>query len=271
MPELPEIEITTNNLNKIIQPAVRVEEFVFFRKNLRNKIPISKIKKLEGQNLLKIYRRAKFIIFQFEAASVISHLGMTGSWRLESENWVRKTHDHLAIRINSAKILVYHDPRRFGEFNYFDNKDLNSRFIHFGPEPLAADLDWQQLTAQFKKLHSSIKAVLMNQKYLVGVGNIYANEALFRAGIKPHKKAHRVTEMQYSKLWQQVQLVLGEAISAGGSSIQDFRNGYGEKGNFQNSFLVYGRDEKSCNQCDLKIKLSVISGRSTFWCKNCQS
>lgn len=271
MPELPEVEITTINLNKIIQPEVVVEEFIFFRKNLRNKIPVTQIKKLNGQKLLKIYRRAKFIIFQFESGSVISHLGMTGSWRVESESWERKTHDHLAIRINASKIIVYHDPRRFGEFDFYQNENLDSRFLHFGQEPLGPSVNWNELTTHFKRMNVAVKTALMNQKYLVGVGNIYANEALYRAGIKPHKKAYRVTALQYHKLWREVQLVLAEAIAAGGSSIQDFRNAYGEKGGFQENFLVYGRDEQLCARCSAKIKLKVISGRSTFWCASCQS
>lgn len=271
MPELPEVEITMRNLNKIIKPAVKVQEFIFFRKDLRHTIPIKKIQSLQGQMLLKIYRRAKFIVFEFEFGNIVSHLGMTGSWRIEKKVWSRRSHDHIVIKISDKKQLVYNDPRRFGEFNFFSTaQQLNTRFLNLGPEPLAAEVDWASIKKQFKKLNSPIKSVLMNQKHLVGVGNIYASEVLFRCGIKPHKKANRLTSVEYHLLWQEVRLILQEAIQAGGSSIQDFRNGYDVKGNFQNHFLVYGRADELCKKCDFKIKSLFISGRSTFWCSECQ-
>ena len=271
MPELPEVEITVRNLNQIIQPTIQVQEFIFFRKNLRTPIPIKKIQSLKGQRLLSIYRRAKYIIFEFESGHIVSHLGMTGSWRVEKQGWRRRTHDHIVLQFSNKKQLIYNDPRRFGEFSFFPTlQELRARFLSFGPEPLAKDTDWESLTKQFKKIRSPIKTALMNQKYLVGVGNIYANEALFRCGVRPQKKAQHLTINEYQRLWQQVQLVLQEAIRFGGSSLQDFRNGYGKKGHFQRHFLVYDRNEKPCKECKFQIKMLIISGRSTFWCSKCQ-
>jgi len=270
VPELPEVEITTQTLNKIIKPPEIVEEWIFYRKDLRHKIPITKIKKLNGSELKKITRRAKFIIFEFANESIVSHLGMTGFWRIEKKGWARKTHDHIAMKINDDKFLVYNDPRRFGEFDLFKNTNLHERFKHFGPEPLDKKIDWAQVTQVFKKLSTSVKVALMNQKYLVGVGNIYASEALFRSGIKPQKKASLVTAAQYEKLWTEVKKVLQESINAGGSSISDFKNSYGEKGDFQNRFLVYDREGELCRTCHQPIYAMVLGGRSTFWCKNCQ-
>lgn len=269
MPELPEVEITTRNLNKILSPPVKVDEFQFFRENLRNRIPVKKIKQLEGCAVLNIFRRAKFIVFEFESGSIVSHLGMTGSWRLESAHWDRRTHDHIAMRFNKNQFIVYNDPRRFGEFDYFPKGSTESRFLNLGPEPLG-DIDWSLITKQFKSLQSPIKSVLMNQKYLVGVGNIYASEALFRAEIRPQRKANRITYDQYEKLWAHIQFILQQAIAAGGSSIQDFRNGYGERGDFQNHFLVYDREGAPCKKCGAGIKSIFISGRSTYWCPVCQ-
>lgn len=270
MPELPEVEITTKNLLQILKPPVKIEKFIFFRKDLRHLIPIKKIKQLDGQVLLNIRRRAKFIIFEFSQASLVGHLGMTGSWRFETEPWQRTTHDHIALQFNKNQFIVYHDPRRFGEFDYFEKSNSHLRFINLGVEPLDKNTNWTQLSQQFKRMQSPIKSVLMNQKYLVGVGNIYASEALFRAGIKPLKKASAVTYKQYQALWAEVVHVLQSAIQAGGSTIQDFRNGYGERGDFQNHFLVYGRDDQACRRCGSLIKSIFISGRSTFWCPSCQ-
>ncbi|MBC7465656.1 MAG: bifunctional DNA-formamidopyrimidine glycosylase/DNA-(apurinic or apyrimidinic site) lyase [Bdellovibrio sp.] len=270
MPELPEVEITTRNLNKIIQPPEVVQEWIFYRKDLRNVIPVTKIKKLNGSQLKKISRRAKFIIFEFENDSIVSHLGMTGYWRVETKNWQKKAHDHIAMKLNEDKYLVYNDPRRFGEFDIFKNSNLHERFAHFGPEPLQQDLDLDVLTKTFKKINSTIKVALMNQKYLVGVGNIYASEALFRSKIKPHKKANKVRAADYALLWTEVKKVLQEAIEAGGSSISDFKNSYGEKGDFQKRFLVYDRKDELCFTCHHPIQSLVLGGRSTFWCRHCQ-
>ncbi|MFZ3228951.1 MAG: bifunctional DNA-formamidopyrimidine glycosylase/DNA-(apurinic or apyrimidinic site) lyase [Pseudobdellovibrio sp.] len=270
MPELPEVEITTQTLNKIINPPAVITEWIFYRKNLRNAIPIKNIKSLKEMLIKKIYRRAKFIIFEFEDYSIVSHLGMTGFWRLEKHDWIKKTHDHIAMKINKDKYLVYNDPRRFGEFDLFKNNNLQSRFINFGPEPLDKTTDWLQITKSFKKLKGPVKVALMNQKWIVGVGNIYASEALFRSGIRPQKSSIKIKTSEYAKLWLEVQNVLREAILAGGSSISDYKNSYGEKGDFQNRFYVYDRKDELCRICHDPIQAMVISGRSTFWCKTCQ-
>lgn len=270
MPELPEVEISVRTLNQIISPPEKIQGWIFYRPDLRNVIPIKKIKELKGKLLKRIYRRAKFIIFEFENHSLISHLGMTGFWRLENKNWIKRTHDHIALEVNPDKFLVYNDPRRFGEFDLYTNDKVHTRFENFGPEPLQSDIDWIQLSNQFKKINTSIKVALMNQKYLVGVGNIYASEALFRSKINPKKKAEKVTFAQYELLWTEVRAVLQEAIAAGGSSISDFKNSYGEKGDFQNKFLVYDRKGQLCVTCSQPIQSVVLGGRSTFWCRNCQ-
>ncbi len=271
MPELPEVEITTRNLIALMSPSVVIKKFIFFRKNLRNLIPIRKIKHLEGQELIKIYRRAKFIIFKFEKSYLLSHLGMTGSWRKEVANWQKRKHDHVVIQISENSQFIYNDPRRFGEFHLLTPEQLENRFAKFGPEPLDVKTEWTRLTEKFRQLAVPIKIALMNQNYLVGVGNIYANEALHRAGIRPQKKACQITKKEYEKLWSEVIKVLTEAINEGGSSIQDFRNGYGEKGAYQKKFLVYSRAGQPCLICSSEIKVAVIGGRSSFWCKQCQN
>lgn len=270
MPELPEVEITTRNLQSILDLPTPIIAFEFYRGDLRNKIPIKALQKMNGGQLVRIYRRAKFIVFEFSKGNVISHLGMTGSWRLEQTGWVLRKHDHIALSFNGNRSLVYNDPRRFGEFDLYTDAEMQQRFEAFGPEPLHADTNWPEITAKFKSLKTEIKVCLMNQKYLVGIGNIYASEALFYAGIRPGKKANRLSVREYDGLWKQVQIVLQKAIDCGGSSIQDFRNGYGETGNFQNHFAVYDRANEECLICKNKIKVKNLSGRSTFWCSQCQ-
>ena len=270
MPELPEVEIVTRNLNQIVAPNEKMLEIKFYRKDLRHKIPIKAIQELCGSEIKKIYRRAKFIIFEFAEASIVSHLGMTGYWRLENLNWIKRKHDHISIRLAGNRFLIYNDARRFGEFNYFLSAQVNNRFKNFGPEPLSTETDFNKLTADFKKLKNLIKVALMNQKNLVGVGNIYASEALFKAKIKPNRLASRISLLEYSRLWLEIQNVLQKAILAGGSSIQNYQNGYGEKGSFQSQFAVYGRAKQMCLVCRCKIKTKIFGGRSTFWCSECQ-
>ena len=270
MPELPEVEIVTRNLNQIVKPFEKVVEIKFYRKNLRNIIPVKAIQKLAGMQIKRIYRRAKFIIFEFAEGSIISHLGMTGYWRIEQLGWIKKKHDHISIQLEANRFLVYNDVRRFGEFNYFLFNEVGLRFKNFGPEPLAVETDLEKLTANFRKLKTVIKVTLMNQKNIVGVGNIYASEALFLAKIKPTRKANRITEVEYTRLWSAVRLVLDKAILAGGSSIQNYQNSYGEKGSFQSQFAVYGKEKQACSICGDKIKIEKLGGRSTFWCSSCQ-
>ncbi len=270
MPELPEVEIVVRNLNEIVKPAEKMLDVTFFRKDLRNPFPLKVIRKLYGCTIKKIYRRAKFIVFEFDEGCLISHLGMTGYWRLEKSDWLRKIHDHIAIQLAGGRYLIYNDARRFGEFDFYTYAELDSRFQKLGPEPLDSQTDWVWLTTQFKKLKTEIKVALMNQKYLVGVGNIYASEALFRAKIKPTRKANRVSQKEYSKLWTEVKIVLLEAIQAGGSSIQNYQNGYGKKGDFQSRFAVYDRAGMPCLICNTLTKITLLSGRSSFWCPRCQ-
>jgi formamidopyrimidine-DNA glycosylase len=270
MPELPEVEIVCRNLSEIIKPPQPLKNWHFFRSDLRFTIPKKSLLKLIGLNLVKIERRAKYILLNFEELTVVSHLGMTGSWREESEGWVKRKHDHLAFEIHQKKFLVYEDPRRFGFIEVLKTSKLKERFKDLGEEPLGEDTNFEELTLRFKKLESPIKTALMNQKLLVGVGNIYASEVLFRTQINPLKKCSKVSPSDYQKLWSEVKIILSEAIANGGSTIENYRNSYGQKGQFQNNFFVYGRPDEECFKCNTLIKSTVQSGRTTFWCPSCQ-
>jgi formamidopyrimidine-DNA glycosylase len=270
MPELPEVEIVCRNLSKMLKPNDKIVGWSFFRKDLRFEIPKSSLKLLVGKPLLSIRRRAKYIIFDFGKYLMISHLGMTGSWREEERNWPRKKHDHLAFEVSPSRFFVFEDPRRFGFIEVIEKSEEIERFKDLGVEPLNSSVDFNELTAVFKLLNSPIKSALMNQKLVVGIGNIYASEILFRVGVNPLKKCSKVQVSDYTKIWKESEKVLKAAILAGGSTIENYRNSFGERGNFQSKFFVYGREGEECLKCHTLIKSEFLSGRNTFWCSKCQ-
>jgi formamidopyrimidine-DNA glycosylase len=271
MPELPEVEIVARNLTQILKPPFQIQEWNFFRKNLRFPIPQKKLKQLIGQSITGVRRRAKYLLFEFENDFLIAHLGMTGAWRVESRNWSKHKHDHLAFRFNENQFLVYEDPRRFGFVEVCAKKDFSKRFQDVGAEPLDPDFNEEAVTGTFRKLAAPIKNALMNQKLVVGIGNIYASEILFKAKVSPLKKSSKVSKESYQKIWKYTRETLQEAIDKGGSTIENYRNSFGESGEFQNSHQVYGREGEKCLVCGGKIKAKNLAGRNTFWCGTCQS
>ncbi len=270
MPELPEVEIVCRNLNEILQPPFQIRSWQFFRKDLRFKIPQKELNQLINKDILAIERRAKYIVFKTSDAFMISHLGMTGSWRVEAKDWDRRKHDHVAFEFQPGKFLIYEDARRFGFIEYFKENEIQKRFVGLGPEPLSDQTDFKQLTEAFKKLEAPIKVALMNQKYLVGVGNIYASEILFRAGVSPLKKCSKVTTAQYNLIWKWTRKILENAIEKGGSTIDNYRNSFGQSGGYQAQFYVYDRAGELCRKCHTEVRSLTQTGRTTFWCRSCQ-
>lgn len=271
MPELPEVEIVVRNLNEMMGPSATVQEWIFYRANLRMTLPKAKLNKLAGQQILSIRRRAKFILFELSNHVVVSHLGMTGAWREEKPDWKRLKHDHVVLVLQPDRFFVYSDPRRFGFIEVWPREELANRFADYGVEPLAADTDFKLLTEQLRKLEAPIKTALMNQKLVVGIGNIYASEILFAAGVSPLKKCSKVNPEKYNLIWKMAQKILNRSIQKGGSTIENYRNSKGEQGAFQNEFSVYGRDKEPCLICHTAIKQKVMAGRSTYWCPKCQT
>lgn len=267
MPELPEVETVARNLNTILQPPFQIQEWIFFRKDLRFPIPLAKLKAIK---ILRISRRAKYLIFECDNEIIISHLGMTGSWRVEKHGWEKRKHDHLAFKFGKNQFLVYEDARRFGFVEVCLKSDFSKRFQHVGVEPLDPAFNQKVVNAKFKKLSAPIKNALMNQKLVVGIGNIYASEILFKAKVSPLKKAAKVSEAQYRLVWKYTREVLQAAIDHGGSTIENYKNSFGESGQFQNAHQVYGRAGEKCPVCEKKIKTQMMAGRSTFWCSTCQ-
>lgn len=280
MPELPEVEIVVRQLNDIVV-GKKLIATQLWRKDIRFPIPEKIFQKIiQGENkLLNIHRRAKFILIEFADYLIISHLGMTGSWsphRGLLSQYSPKKHDHLAFGFSDGRNkelwLIYNDPRRFGFVHAIRKQDLASYFSDYGIEPLtmtASEID--ELYSLAKKSKSPVKSFIMNQKNIVGVGNIYACEALFLAEINPFKISSKVKKDSFLKLIAAIKKNLKQAISKGGSSIKNYRNVNSVEGSFQKSHLVYGKENRHCSRCKTGIiQRKNQAGRSTFFCNACQ-
>jgi len=271
MPELPEVEVVRRELAELTKGQPRIEKIEFLRKDLRDPMPIRKLQLLTGARILSITRRAKYLLIETEKGGILSHLGMTGTWRL-AEAGEEMLHDHIYIHLSNKMRLAFRDPRRFGIFETFDlkNSSASPRLKTLGPEPLSSEFSAEYLSPMLRTRKAPIKTALMDQKLVVGVGNIYASEVLFQSLIRPSKRADRITREQVQLLVQNIKKVLALAIEGGGSSISDFAGTRGESGSYQDSHQVYGRKGKQCVICGTVIRQSVMAGRSTFWCPSCQ-
>jgi formamidopyrimidine-DNA glycosylase len=272
VPELPEVEIVCRNLSSIIGENKKVEGWDFYRNDLRGKIPKTELEKLIGQRILGVQRRAKYILIELEKHYVLSHLGMTGSWRaIENQHgWVPQKHDHIKLSLSAGVTLVYQDIRRFGFVECFPKNQLEKRFEKIGAEPIDNIKNLTALQTKFKTLSSSIKVALMNQELVVGIGNIYASEILFLSKVSPIRKCSKVSHNEFQLIWKNSNKVLKKAIKKGGSTIENYKNSFGQSGNYQKDFFVYGRAEEGCRICATPIRQRSLGGRSTYWCPTCQ-
>lgn len=286
MPELPEVENVRRQLVSLLRLSDSSEPrylfgVEFYRRDLR--FPFSKalLSKLEsGQELgplRRIGRRAKYLVFEFDQGSVLSHLGMTGSWREipsgqlpENFKKEKRKHDHVRLIFDGGQSFVFEDPRRFGYMEWVDKDSAHKLLKNLGPEPLSQEFTADYLFKATRGKTSTIKSFIMDARRVVGVGNIYASEALFRAKVRPLRKAGRLKADDAQSLVRSIQDVLEQAISAGGSTIRDFKGVDGYRGGFQDLHLVYNRAGEPCRICQTKIVSKMITGRSTFWCPNCQ-
>lgn len=272
MPELPEVETVKEGLKKIIKSQPVIEKVVVRQKKLRTNIPTTFSRKLKGQALVDVSRRAKYLIFETSDHMFINHLGMSGIWRMMDHKGEVQKHDHCLLYLSDGRCLAYNDPRRFGIMEFYKEGEANKWLSHLGPEPLdVKSFNVKYLSAKLKTRKAPIKAAIMDQKVVVGVGNIYASEALFLAGILPTRAANEITDDELKALINSIRKVLKKAIKAGGTTLKDFRQAGGETGYFQNKLYVYGRDGALCLTCHDKIQSKVIAGRNTFWCSSCQS
>ncbi len=285
MPELPEVEIVKQSLEKKIK-LKKIKKVIIKNRNLRFKIPLNFENFLRSTIIKKITRFSKYIILHFLNGSFcIIHLGMSGTIHLIKKNKKIKItntsfynspnlpekHNHIEIKFNNFSI-VYNDPRRFGFFEIIKNKEeLNKRFSHFGPEPFSKSFDLKYVHNYLKK-KKNIKSFLLDQKFVSGIGNIYANEILFLCKINPQKRGKNLNQTECKKIIYFSKLVLKKSYKTWGSTIRDFKNISGNKGLFQNEFKVYQREYLNClnRNCLGKIKKKTLSKRSTFFCNKCQ-
>lgn len=269
MPELPEVETTLRGVSPHVIGR-RVREVIVRDKRLRWPVPDS-IHELEGCRIDSGHRRAKYMLFGTAKGTLMLHLGMSGNLRVLPPDTPFKKHDHLAITLDSGKQLRLHDPRRFGAALWLEGDPmLHPLLCDLGPEPLGKEFTAAHLYAAFKGKTAAIKQVLMDAHIVVGVGNIYASEALFLAGINPRKAAGKVTRPQLGKLVKAIRKVLTASIKMGGTTLRDFVNESGEPGYFKRTLRVYDRAGESCRVCDVKVKRIVQGQRSTFFCPQCQ-
>ncbi len=270
MPELPEVEVTCQGLAPLITKFVKA--VVIRNYSLRWPIPIDLPIILEGQQLLELKRRAKYILARFTKGTLILHLGMSGRLCIMPKGSKPKKHDHVDfVFSDEAVILRYTDPRRFGSILWTKDNPLEHRLLKkLGPEPLEKEFDAEYLECKLKNKKQCIKSSIMDAHNVVGVGNIYASEALFNAGIKPQRKSGQLTRRELQLIVTSIKDIISKAILKGGSTMNDFFDVNGENGYFQNEHKVYGREGKNCYECQSIILQSTLGQRSSFFCNQCQ-
>jgi len=275
MPELPEVETIRSGIAPHLVDQT-ITQVVIRNPNLRWPIPDDLPQLLPGLTITAVTRRAKFLLLKFDVGTLIIHLGMSGSLRLlnptpEFSAPLPQKHDHLDLIIHDQIILRLRDPRRFGAVLWHcGNIAQHPLFSHLGPEPLTSDFNARQIYHKTRGSRVSIKQALMNNRIVVGVGNIYANEALFHAKINPTVSAGRIGLARYEALVQAIKSILQKAIETGGSSLRDFVNCEGNPGYFQQHYAVYGRGGDDCRQCNGVIQHIRQNQRSSFYCPRCQ-
>lgn len=270
MPELPEVE----TIRRGVSPHVigqRVHRCVVREPRLRFPVATERMAALHGQRIHAVRRRSKYLLIDGERDTLLVHLGMSGRLHVLPEPAAVRKHDHVDIVLDSGVILRYHDPRRFG-FMQVHGRDAGDipLLAHLGPEPLEGAFDGDYLHARLRGRSACIKSLLMDARLVVGVGNIYAQEALFTAGIRPGRAAGRLTRPDCHRLVAAVKTVLEQAVAAGGTTLRDFTGADGAPGYFQQDLHVYGRAGQPCRRCGAPLRLTRITGRTTTWCAHCQ-
>ena len=273
MPELPEVETTRRGVESSVTGR-RWAGAVIRNGSLRWPVPPGLGELLKGQLVERVWRRAKYLIFEMQNGSLIVHLGMSGSLRVITEVDQHEKHDHVDLLIeagHAVHALRFRDPRRFGAILWHPaGAGIHPLLAHLGPEPLGEAFDGAYLRAALKARRTAIKLLLMDNHIVVGVGNIYANEALFRAGVNPATPGEKLRPAMCDRLVACIKETLTDAIAAGGSTLRDFVDSAGKPGYFQQNYFVYDRSEQTCFKCGTLIRTMRQGQRSTFWCPHCQ-
>ncbi len=269
MPELPEVETSRRGIEPYVA-GQQIDNIVIRERRLRWPVSQDVDTHLPGQTVTSVGRRAKYLLLNTDNGAAIVHLGMSGSVYVVERDAPAGVHEHFDIEFSSGKALRFRDPRRFGSLHWSDEPSGHWLLKDLGPEPLSGEFTGQYLWSVSRGRHVRIKPFIMNASVVVGVGNIYANEALFQAGVHPRRAAGRIARPRYEALATAIKVVLERAIRAGGTTLRDYYGGNGESGWFQQELDVYGRDEEPCSRCKRPISVVVLGQRATYYCKNCQ-
>lgn len=270
MPELPEVETTLRGIEPHIGGQM-IKELVVRNRSLRWPVPANLEKILAGQTVNTLIRRGKYIIFQCDKGCVLLHLGMSGRIRILEKPQPPAKHDHVDIAFMNGKTLRFTDPRRFGALLYTDKNIAEHPLLrHLGPEPLTSAFNGEALAARATSRKLAVKSFIMDSKIVVGVGNIYAAEALFTAGIHPEFPAGKVSREKYDELVAAIKNILQHAIKRGGTTLKDFSQSDGKPGYFSIELQVYGKQNQPCPRCETTLELLKIGQRSTVFCPACQ-
>lgn len=270
MPELPEVETTRRGIAPHIT-GHSVSNVIVRDARLRWPVPRQLGRQLRGQVINAVERRAKYLLLRTDNGTLILHLGMSGSLRVVPADMPAEKHDHVDIVFDTGRCLRLRDPRRFGSIFWTRTDPLqHERLVGLGPEPLAATLNADYLFARSRGRKLAIKQFIMDSHVVVGVGNIYASESLFRAGIHPQAVAGKLGKPRYAKLEAAIKTVIAAAIKAGGTTLRDFTNSDGKPGYFSQQLNVYGRKGEPCPQCGAPIRHVVLGQRATYFCGKCQ-
>ena len=269
MPELPEVETVRRGLSPHIV-GHRLRGARVRNPRLRWPVPDKLDTLIAGQHIKSLERRAKYLILRLDHGGLLLHLGMSGSLRLVVATTPPDKHDHVDLLLDDGQVLRLRDPRRFGAVLWSEQPDTHPLLATLGVEPLDKDFDGARLYAMSRGKTTAIKHLIMDAHLVVGVGNIYANEALFQAGIRPMLRADKLSRPRCERLAEAIKDTLRRAIKAGGSTLRDFVNGHGEPGYFQQSYFAYGRAGEPCRRCGTPIKLLRQANRASYYCPHCQ-
>jgi formamidopyrimidine-DNA glycosylase len=269
MPELPEVETTRRGLEPHIVNR-QVKSAHIYKKQLRWEIPGHLVETLKNQTIKKISRRAKYLLIDFKDGQLVMHLGMSGSISVVPTGEPLKKHHHFELKLDNDMGMRFHDPRRFGSILWQKKNEQLNLLKNLGPEPLSYEFDDKLLYNLSIGKTRNIKAFIMDSNVVVGVGNIYASESLFLAGISPKRVSGKTSKNRYKILTKCIKKILSDAINNGGTTLNDFSNVDGEPGYFSQILSVYGRNGMPCNRCDGTIKKILQNQRATYYCPKCQ-
>jgi len=270
LPELPEVETTRRGLTPYARRR-RITALAVYEPRLRWPVPRSLPARVAGQRITRVGRRAKYLLLELESGTLLVHLGMSGNLRAVPADTPRLTHDHFDLVLDSGLALRFNDPRRFGSLIYTAGDPARHPLLaRLAPEPFARAFDADYLWRISRRRRVALKQLVMNSQLVVGVGNIYASEALFRARLRPQRQARSLTRAEAARLVKSVRAVLAQAIRAGGTTLRDYLGADGSPGYFRQRLYVYERAGRPCRRCRTPIRAISQGQRSTYYCPSCQ-